>query len=423
MTPGLWIGLIVLFFFTLAFTKSFLKICSPNELLIFSGRRRKLSDGTMVGYRIIKGGRGLQLPILETVRSMSLETMPIEIELQGALANGLIPLNLAGMANIKIAGTEEQGLSNAVERFLGKGEQDIARIARETLEGSLRGVLATLTPEEANTQRLSFAQDVITQASEDFKKLGLVLDTFKIQSVSDNQRYLEAIGRKKNAEVQRDARIAESQSEAEARKVAAASLKEGNVAEAEAEMMTVEARNRLRVKTAELEAGSNEAEARSQVAGEIARVESEGALQEGRIALNTRKHRADVIIPAEAAKEASQLQARGDAARILEDGKATADAIKLMREQWDQGNTRDLFLIQLLPEIVQQVSQVVSENLNIEKLTVVDSGNGNGMPQLMKGLTGSVVSIIEEVKNATGLDIPGILERKSPESNPMPNGR
>ena len=83
---------------------------------------------------------------------MSLETMPIEIELDGALTKGIIPLNVAGMANIKVAGAEEEGLSNAVERFLGKRREDVARIARETLEGSLRGVLATLTPEEANTE-------------------------------------------------------------------------------------------------------------------------------------------------------------------------------------------------------------------------------------------------------------------------------
>ncbi len=83
-----------------------------------------------------------------------------------------------------------------------------------------------------------------------------------------------------------------------------------------------------------------------------------------------------------------------------------------MREQWEHGNTKELFLIQLLPEITEHVSRVVSENLNIKKLTVVDSGNGNGVPLLMKGLTGSVVSKIEEIKNSTGLDIPDLLKGK-----------
>lgn len=423
MTTGLWIALVVVIvcFIALGFTKAFLKICAPNEMLIFSGRTRELPDGTTIGYRIIKGGRTFQLPIIETVRRMSLETMPIEIELNGALAKGIIPLNVAGMANIKIAGTQEQGSENAIERFLGKKREEIARIAKETLEGSLRGVLATLTPEEANTDRLKFAQEVMNQASEDFRKLGLVLDTLKIQSVSDSHRYLEAIGRKKNAEVQRDARIAEAESEAEARKVAAVARNEASVAEAEAEMITAEAQNRLRVTKAELEVTSNQAEAAAKVAGDIAKAEHENTLEKVRIDLNKKRYQADVVVPAAAAKEASELSAQGEAAKILEDGKATADAVKLMREQWDQGNTKELFLIQLFPDIVDKVSRVVAENLHIEKLTVVDSGNGNGIPQLVKGLTGSVVSIIEEIKTATGLDIPDLLSRKTEETSQIRN--
>ena len=37
-----------------------------------------------------------------------------------------------------------------MERFLEKGMPEIHQIAKETLEGNLRGVLATLTPEEVN---------------------------------------------------------------------------------------------------------------------------------------------------------------------------------------------------------------------------------------------------------------------------------
>ncbi len=236
-----------------------------------------------------------------------------------------------------------------------------------------------MTPEEANANRLQFADEVMSQAAKDFRRKGLVLDTFKIQSISDDQCYLEAIGRRRSAEVQRDARIAEAESEAEARKVAATAKQEGDVAESEAKLITVESRNQLRVRTAVLEAKSNQAEARAQVAGQIARAEEEKTLEEIRIELNRSRQQAEVVVPAEAAKTASELQARGEASRILEDGRATAEAVKLMREQWEKGNTRDLFLIQLLPEIAEKVSRVVSDNLAIEKLTVVDSGGGNGV--------------------------------------------
>lgn len=410
---GLWIGIaVILGLIFLAFIKANLRICHPNEILVFSGRKRRLKDGTEVGYRVVKGGRGLKIPIIESVTQLPLTIIPIELELSGALCNGIIPINIQAMANVKIAGSEEEGLSNALERFLGKNINDISQVAKENIEGSLRGVLATLTPEEANSNRLEFAEKVAQQARDDLKRLGLVLDTLKIKHISDNEGYLDAIGRRKNAEVRRDAKIAEANAEAEARLVAAEAKKRGSVAEAEAGMSIVDAENRLQVRKANLTAEVNRAEAKAKVANDIARVEEEQKLEEQRVEMNKRKYQADVIIPAQAEKEAKELKAIGEASKIVEDGKATAQAVGLMRQEWEKEDTRELFLIQQLPEILDKVTKVVSENLSIDKVTVVDSGDGRGIPAYVRGVTGSIVAIFEQIKNATGLDIPEILQAK-----------
>ena len=410
---GFWIGLaIIVILVILAFIKANLRICHPNEILIFSGRKRRLKDGAEVGYRIIKGGRGLKIPIIESVTRLPLTTIPIDLELTGALTNGVIPIKIQAMANVKIAGSEEEGLSNALERFLGKNINDISQVAKENIEGSLRGVLATLTPEEANSNRLEFAERVVGEARNDLMRLGLVLDTFKIKHISDDQGYLEAVGRRKNAEVRRDARITEANAEAEARLVAAEAKRKGNVAEAEADIVIAEAENKLKVRKADLAAESNSAEARAKVAGDIARTEVEQKFEEQRVVVNKRKYEADVIVPAKAEKEAKELKAIGEAARIAEDGKATAEAVRVLREQWEKEDTRELFLIQQLPDILDKVTKVLADNLSIEKVTIVDSGNGHGMPGYVKGVTGSIIAIFEEIKNATGLDIPDILRVK-----------
>jgi flotillin len=410
---GFWIGLgVIVILVILAFIKANLRICHPNEILVFSGRKRRLKDGTEVGYRAIKGGRGLKIPIIESVTRLPLNIIPIDLELNGALTNGVIPINIQAMANVKIAGSEEEGLSNALERFLGKNITDISQVAKENIEGSLRGVLATLTPEEANSNRLEFAERVVGDARSDLMRLGLVLDTFKIKHISDEQGYLEAVGRRKNAEVRRDARITEANAEAEARLVAAEAKKKGNVAEAVADMSIVKAENELRVKKADLTAVANGAEARAKVAGDIARVSEEQKLEEQRVTMNRSKYEAEVIVPAKAEKEAKELRAAGDAARIAEDGRATAEAVRVLREQWEKEDTRELFLIQQLPDILDKVTKVVADNLRIDKITIVDNGNGHGMPSYVKGVTGSIVAIFEEIKNATGLDIPGILSTK-----------
>jgi flotillin len=411
---GFWIGAIIIAgLIVLAFIKANLRICHPNEILVFSGRKRVLKDGTVVGYRIVKGGRGLKIPIIESVSRLPLTAIPIELELTGALTNGIIPINLQAMANVKIAGSEEEGLSNALERFLGKKIDDISQVAKENIEGSLRGVLATLTPEEANSNRLEFAQRVVREARSDLQRLGLVLDTFKIQQISDDEGYLDAIARRKNAEVRRDAKITEANAEAEARVVAAAAKKTGNVAEAQADMTIVEAENNLRVKRADLAAEANRVEARATVAGDIARIEEEQKLEEKRVATNKHKYEADVIVPARAEREAKELKAKGEAAKIAEDGKAMAEAVSVLREQWEKEDTRELFLIQQLPDILDKVTKVVSDNLSIDKVTIVDSGDGQGIPAYVRGVTGSIVAIFEQIKNATGLDIPEILRTKT----------
>ena len=99
------------------------------------------------------------------------------------------------------------------------------------------------------------------------------------------------------------------------------------------------------------------------------------------------------------------LAAQGKAARIVEDGKATAEAVELMREQWENGETQELFMIRMFPELLDKVTRVVADNLRIEKLTILDGGNGDGLPTHVKNLTKSAVVMLEQMKNATGIDL------------------
>lgn len=408
---GLYIGGgILALMLLIIFIKVNLVICDPNEVVIISGRQRKQKDGTVRGYRILRGGRGLKWPIVETVKRISLNGIPIDLRIPKVLCQGLIPIQVECRAQVKVAGSLEKGLDNAIERFLGKPLQQVATAAQQSLEGNLRGVLAAVTPEEANTQRLSLAKDVVGQSQEDLKNLGIVLDFFQIQDISDDQGYLEAIGRKKNAQVQKEARIAEATAAAEARTVEAEQQRVGTVAEAESQIAISDAENELAVHRAKLETKTNQEQERAAVAGRMARIEEEGKIEEARIERNRKRHEANTVVPAEAAKQASELKAIGDAAKIVEDGKATAEAIRLMREQWDDGNTRELFLIQLLPELLDQVTRVIADNLHIEKLTVLDSGDGQGIPSYVKNLTGSTVTVLEQIKNATGLNLPELLQ-------------
>jgi flotillin len=115
------------------------------------------------------------------------------------------------------------------------------------------------------------------------------------------------------------------------------------------------------------------------------------------------------------------LEAEGHAARILEDGKAKAQALELLKAQWQNGEAENLFLIHLMPELIEKVTRVVSENLQIDKLTIVDGGSGNGLPAYVKNVTGSAVMMLEELKNATGIDLEKLAKGgKQDASNELP---
>ncbi len=389
----------------LVFIKANMIICHPNEVLVLSGRKRKLPDGTVVGYRIIRGGRGFKWPFIESVKRLPLTTRTIDIDLSKVLCAGMIPVNIEGRANVKIAGREEEGLENAIERFLGKGIDAVDRTSKQVLDGSLRGVVATVSPEDANARRLEIAEQTAERAREDLRRLGIVLDFFQIQSISDDQGYLEAIGRKRNAEVLRDAQIAEAQADAEAREVSAEQQRIGREAEIKAEKAIIQHENQLAVQRADLQAEANRAEEKASVAGEIARAEEQVVLETTRAELSAKREEADTVVPARARREAALLKAEGKAAKILENGRAMSEAVELMRNQVQAGATEDLFLIQMLPGLLDKVTRVVADNLRVDKLTILDSGDGEGLPTYVKNLTNSAITMLEQLRNATGVDL------------------
>ena len=196
--------------------RNLLYICEPSEVLIFAGPKQKIEGDREIGYRIVKGGKSLRVPLFEKAFHMDLTNTIIELKVNNAYSKGGIPLSVEGVANIKVAG-EEPTIHNAIERLLGKSRDEIEQIARETLEGNLRGVLASLTPQQVNEDKIAFARSLLEEAEDDLEKLGLVLDNLQIQNISDDVKYLDSLGRQQQAELLRDARIAEAETQAESK--------------------------------------------------------------------------------------------------------------------------------------------------------------------------------------------------------------
>lgn len=372
-------------------------ICQPSEVLIFAGDRRTVSDGRRVGYRLVKGGSSIRKPLLEKTFRMELTNMIIELRVTNAYSKGGIPLNVDGVANIKIAG-EEPAIHNAIERLLGKSREEVEKIARETLEGNLRGVLASLTPEQVNEDKMAFVQNLLDEADDDLAQLGLILDNLQIQNISDDVGYLNSMGRKQRADLLRDARIAEAEAKAQSALQTAENLRRTSLRQLEAKIETTraDAERRLQNALSQRQAAISEAEA--EIAAEVARTEAALAVQRERRNQVEQQLQADVIAPAAAACQQAQAQAKGEAASIIEDGRARAEGLRALATTWQSAgdNARDIFLFQKLESLLSNLVATIPD-VQVETMTVIDASGGTN--------TTKIAAFLAQLKQSTGLDL------------------
>ena len=402
------LGIIAIAFVALVMLiKNVLYVCQPNEVLVFSGRARETA-GRTVGYRIIKGGRTLRVPLLETVDRMDLTNMIIELTVRNAYSKGGIPLTVQGVANIKIPG-EEPLIHASLERFLGKSRAEIMKVARETLEGNLRGVLAILTPEQVNQDKEAFAQKLTEEAEHDLTNIGLVLDTLKIQNVTDDVGYLDSIGRMRSADIRRAAQVAEAMAKAEAEEQKWKNTQAGELSKIEAQIAVARKDNERRIADATTRRGAMIAEEHAQVRAAISQASAEKDTQKARIEQLRRKLQADVIEPADAGRQRAEQEAKADAVSIIEQGRATAEVLRSLAATYRSGGAsgRDVLLMQKLVPLLRSVSGTIGD-LHVDKLTVIGkNGASNG-----HDFATTLVRTNEQIKAATGVDLPAMLKER-----------
>ena len=383
-----------------------IRICRPNELLVVTGSQSNQGDQGMKGYRVVaNGGWTFVKPILETARRMDVTLLPVLVEVNNAYSRGGTPLNIQAIANVKVS-TDPAVRNNAIERFLGRDSKEIVQVAKENLEGNLRSVLAQLTPEQVNEDRLRFAEQIAEDVGQDLRRLGLQLDTLKIQSVSDDVDYLNSISRRRVAQIVRDAEIAEAEAIGQAERIEAEMEEVAEVVRTEAETDVVEKDNAVRTKVAQMEKQARSEEERTAAAELEARARAEQKLQKVRADLERLRLQADQVLPAEANQKAQELRARGEAAATAEDVKASALVNDLLTQVWDEaGSTAELvFLLQQIEMVLEQATRLPGR-LTLKRVTSLDGNDATSLASLVALNHVVVRQFFQQVKEILGIDL------------------
>ena len=323
------IALIFIFISILGFiSKSYIKV-APNQVAVFYGRKYKTKDNIEVGFKVITGGAKFKIPIIEDVQMLDLSIFSIPLDVKSAPNKDGVKVNLRGIANVKIL-SEESALMAACERFLGKSNEEIKDIAYKNLEGHLRAIAGTMTIENLVGDRSLLNQAVLKEATVDLAKMGLGIDLLTIQEVTDDNNYIDQLGKKRTAEVVRDAEIGSAQASKESKISTTTAQKDAALTENTNLAEIANSEKETKVKIANYNAEISRMEATAAQAGPISTAEAmkevviaEQSMQKIKLQKLTevaeelvKKTEKDlessIIKPAEAQKQASIIRANQD---------------------------------------------------------------------------------------------------------------
>src|ERR1017187_9822830 len=129
MTVIMGVGalMLVVFIFLGIWASRYTKV-GPNQVLVISGRKHKITDpdGTAheVGFRVVKGGGVFVWPVFEKVDILSLELLTIDVQTPEVYTSKGVPVKVDGVAQVKVKG-DDVSIATASEQFLSKGVDDI----------------------------------------------------------------------------------------------------------------------------------------------------------------------------------------------------------------------------------------------------------------------------------------------------------
>jgi flotillin len=481
---------VIVFFVTIFILISRYKRCPSDKILVIYGR----TGGSSA--KCIQGGGAFIWPVIQDYAFLDLKPISIEANLTNALSKQNIRVDVPCRFTIAIT-TDSDNMNTAAERLLGLTTEQIQELSKDILFGQLRLVIATMSIEEINSDRDKFLDNISVNVDSELKKIGLKLINVNVTDITDESGYIEALGKeaaakaineaiisvaeqekigstgKAVADRDKDVRIAETTRDRDIEIAITQKDREISIAEAmkdeaigkaeasrdtrvktsEANAIAVRGENEAKIEIANSEAKRREKEADAfRIAIAAEKVQQAKALEEAFVAeklaeiARSDKERstqlANIIVPAEIAKQRAILEAEAIAESNRKTAQGEADAIfakmdaeakglfEILTKQAQgysdvvkaAGGNPDkafqLLLIEKLPELVRTQVEAV-KNIKIDKITVWDSAGGNGdnssTANFVSGMMKTVPPLNDLFKMA-GLELPKYLKGDEQES-------
>jgi len=393
--------------------------------MVISGGKSK--DGT--NLKVITGHGAFVMPGLRRAAFLGMEMKEAEVQ-ERCVTNQGIQVQVRAVIAFKVS-SDPESIVNAAQRFLAD-QNSMEALTGRIFAGHLRSVVGSMTMEEIVTERQKLATEVLDGSKAELAKLGLLVDSFQIESVDDRDEqgqsvyispmsapHRAAIARaaataqseadraaaeaqqqsvRKQAEYQRDTEVTKAGYLAEVNTANAQSKQKTEIAQAQADQATqvaqAEADQAARVARAKAQRAINEADAEAAQAGPLAQAKASQevareatALAAQRAAQTEQELLATVVKPAEADAQRTRLAAAAEAesTRLKAEAAVAGDRVSL-----------DQMIIEALPGIVREAAS----GLSGAQLTVLNGSDG--LSEVVSSLVSQGLDIMKLVRDRTG---------------------
>ena len=310
------------------------KIADANQALVITGGKGE--------PKILVGGGAFVSPFrkadlfdlgLITVTSTNDETQ----------SSTMIPVIVEWTAQLRADtsldddGRLNESLRNAIlgyTKYSGKIDESL----QQTLEGEVRAVIATMTPEELVRKKSDFASKVETDISDSMKGLGFKLVSLNIGKITDENGYYEAIAAKDRQLARREAANLSADADQAIAVRSAEADQASKLAQQIRDLALAEQQRDLALRRAQIKSETSIAEADAEIAGQL-QLELRNqdlATRQGEVAVVKEQQnqtaaaaRREVkVIEADTAKQTQVIEAQAAAQQSVIDAEAAANVAK-----------------------------------------------------------------------------------------------
>jgi flotillin len=321
------------------FVKSRYKVTTAGSALVVSGGKN---------LRVLPGGGAFVSP-LHKHQLFSLEVMTVQSEDQETQTKTLVPVIVKWTAQLR-ADTETEGaLTRAVTGFANYTPAQISNSLQQTLDGEVRAVVATMTPEQVVQDKDDFATKVKSGVVERMTELGFILVSLNIAEVTDDHGHYHNLAALDRETRRREAETLTAQASQQVA-VAQAKADEGSrEAELNRDLAVAEKTREVTLRQAAIKVETDEAQANADIAGQLQTElrKQELATREGQVEVvreqqreaaaaarrnvevteaQTAKERDEIAAASKARQEEIEAQAAAVVAKATAEGEAQANA-------------------------------------------------------------------------------------------------